>query len=235
MAHIHAHRSSHQLLFGDIHLEVAIWVGLGEFFGKGRVAYFTIQANDIRIGSAQCHQRISVGFARGNCFFTIVFRQFHCFFRRFLGRFEIVGLLNGEGHTAHVVEFFQRLFFLLIVEGLAMPAIFIFQEGDALAFYRFGNNQCGRAIRLHSLRESTVDFLVVVAVNNDCIPAKGFGTCFVDFGVPAVHGFAALPQAVDVENTHQVVEFVIRGMIKCLPDRAFSHLAVAKQDPDVIR
>src|SRR5258708_7051838 len=52
MPHAHRYRCSYQLLFGNVHLKVAVGMSFGKLFGKGRVAYLTIQSDHIRVSFA---------------------------------------------------------------------------------------------------------------------------------------------------------------------------------------
>ena len=65
-----------------------------------------------------------------------------------------------------------------------MPTIFIFQERDTFTFDGFGNNQRGRTIWLRGLRVCLVDFIIIVTIDDDGIPAKGFGTRCIGSGIP---------------------------------------------------
>src|SRR5207249_10082052 len=53
--------------------------------------------------------------------------------------------------------------------------------------------------------------------------------------VPAVHGLAALPEPVDVDDGGQVVEPVEGRVLERLPHRALGDLAIAAKHPDAVR
>src|SRR6266571_2795239 len=133
-----------------------------------------------------------------------------------------------------MVKFFECLLLLLFIERFAMPAILIFEEGDAFALDCLGNNQRGRAIWLRRLSKRSVDLIIVVPINDNGIPAKCLGAGLINGSVPTMHSFTALPQAVAVEDAHQVVQFVVRGVIERLPNRSLGHLAITKEHPDMI-
>src|SRR5260370_38447547 len=79
-----------------------------------------------------------------------------------------------------------------------------------------------------------VDLIIVVPIDDNGIPAKGGSTLGIGSRIPSQFGFTALTQTVDVEDSHQVVQLVVRGMVKCFPLRALGHLAISQQNPDVI-
>src|SRR5213076_95803 len=53
--------------------------------------------------------------------------------------------------------------------------------------------------------------------------------------IPAVHGLAALSEAVDVDDRGQVVEPVEGRVLERLPHRALGDLAVPAKHPDAVR
>src|SRR5215469_138304 len=165
MSHAHRYRCSHQLLFGNEHLKVAIGMSLGKFFGKGRVAYLAIHPNHIRVGIAERLQRIAVGLARGNGVFTVILRQLQRLLRRLRGGLAILRLMHRENLAAYRVKLLERLLFLLLIERFAMPAIDILQEGDTFALDGLGNNRSRRAIWLHRLSIRLVYLIIVVPIN----------------------------------------------------------------------
>ena len=80
--------------------------------------------------------------------------------------------------------------------------------------------------------EGVVDGQQVVPVDLEGPPAEGPGPTGVGTGVTVRHRRPALPQAVDVHDDHEVAEAVVGGVLERLPDRAFSHLAVAAEHED---
>src|SRR5258708_14920951 len=90
----HTNRGSYHLLLGDVLLKETVREGLGEFLGKGRVAYFTVQGHDIGIGSANRHQRVTIGFAGRDRLASIILWQFHRFFGGFRGGVTLFRLLD---------------------------------------------------------------------------------------------------------------------------------------------
>ena len=51
-------------------------------------------------------------------------------------------------------------------------------------------------------------------------------------GVPAVHGRAALTEAVDVDDRDQVFQARVAGVLEGLPHRSLGELGVAAEHPD---
>src|SRR5258708_29710713 len=103
--------------------------------------------------------------------------------------------MHREGLAAHVVKLFEGLLCLFFVKCLAMPAIFIFQEGDPFAFDRPGNNPRRRAIRLRSLGKGPVDLVIVVTIDDNGVPAKSSDTCSLLGSIPTPLRFTSLPPA----------------------------------------
>src|SRR6266852_8376489 len=102
------------------------------------------------------------------------------------------------------MQFAQSLLFLLLVERLAVPALFILQERNALTLHGLSDNHSRRAVGLYSLCECLVDLVIVMPVNHDSVPAEACGARLIGGGVPAQFGFAALPQTIAVEDRNHI-------------------------------
>jgi hypothetical protein len=74
-----------------------------------------------------------------------------------------------------------------------------------------------------------------VAVDFNGVPAKRFGARRINFGVMFQHGRAALSQAVHVDDGDDIIQLVVIGDGHSFPHAAFSHFAVAENDPHAIR
>ena len=125
-------------------------------------------------------------------------------------------------------ELLDRL--LGVVERLAVPPRLVLDRLDALALDRAGDDG-HRPVGRDRLPVCLVDLVDVVAVDLDRVPAEGASAVCVGIEVPAVHGLAALPKPVDVQDRDDIVELVVGGVLERLPLRAFGHLAVADQHP----
>ena len=126
-------------------------------------------------------------------------------------------------------EFGQRLFELFGRKRLAVPAVFIGQEADAVAFFGAGDDREGTAARGARLIERGDDGGHVVAVHDLGGPALRLEFALVDARIVAIHGALALPQGIDVGDRDQIVDRVVPGELSRLPDLAFRHFAVAHQ------
>ena len=74
-----------------------------------------------------------------------------------------------------------------------------------------------------------------MSVNHEGLPAERRDPSLVRGQIPAVHRLAALAQAVHIEDTQQVIQFVMRGDLHRFPLRAFRHFAVPEQDAGPVR
>ena len=110
-----------------------------------------------------------------------------------------------------------------------MPAVFIFDEGHALALDGLGDDHHRLFLDLHGLFIGRQDLRQGMAVHRQGLPAEGRHPGHVGLDVPAIHGFTALAQAVDVGDAHQVVELVMGGDLQGLPHRTLGHFAVAQE------
>ena len=115
-----------------------------------------------------------------------------------------------------------------------MPAIFVFQEVDALALEGAGDDGDGLVFDFRGEIERFEDVFQIVAVNLIGLPAEGGEAAGVDGGVVLVHGGVALAQAVDVHQSDQVVELVVTGKGGCFPHRSFRGLAIAHENIDAV-
>src|SRR5437660_10465370 len=103
------------------------------------------------------------------------------------------------------MKLIQSLFFLLFIERLAMPAIYIFQEWDTFACYRFRYNHSRRTIWLRGFGKCLVNFIIVMTINDDGIPTKSHGSLSVEGCIPAMHCFSTLSKAVNIKDSYQVI------------------------------
>jgi hypothetical protein len=71
-------------------------------------------------------------------------------------------------------------------------------------------------------------------VDLDGVPPERGHPAGVGVEVPAMHGLAGLPQAVDVHDGRHVVQTVEAGGLEGLPHRALGHLRIAAQAPDPV-
>src|SRR5437016_1135922 len=106
------------------------------------------------------------------------------------------------------MQFLQGLIFFILGNRLAMPALLVLKEGDALALLGFGDDHRRLAFGLKRLGVGLVDLLVVVAINFDGMPAKGLRTGRVGRCVPAQLGLTTLAQTVAVQNSNQVIRLI---------------------------
>src|ERR1035441_132562 len=102
-----------------------------------------------------------------------------------------------------------------------MPALFILKERDALTLHSLCYNQCRRISFLYSLGIGFIDLFIIMPINDNGVPTKGSGTSCIGCGIPTQIGLATLTQTITVQNTHQIVQLVVRGMIEGFPDRSF--------------
>lgn len=70
-------------------------------------------------------------------------------------------------------EFRARFDIVLAHGGMPVPGDVVFHEGDALAFHRVGDDDCGFALEIFRCAEGLVYPIDVVAVDVDDIPAEG--------------------------------------------------------------
>ena len=116
-------------------------------------------------------------------------------------------------------------------QRLSVPAVLVLDRAHALALHGAGDDRHGLAVGRRGVLVGGVDLGHVVAVDLDRAPAERLGPGHVGGGVPAEHRLAALPEPVDVDDRHQVVEALVRGGGERLPHRALGHLAVAAERP----
>src|SRR5207245_2277094 len=105
---------------------------------------------------------------------------------------------------------------------------------NAPALQRPGHDKSGLIPILQSLLISFIYFLQVVPINFNRMPAEGSGSLSISFAIPAQLSLSALTQAVHVKNGDQVVQLAVARVIKGLPHRPLSHLAVSQKDPNSI-
>ena len=73
-----------------------------------------------------------------------------------------------------------------------------------------------------------------MSVNHKGIEAKSFQALPVDFEIMLERSGLTLSQSVDIEDDHQIVQFVVASKIESLPDGSFSTLSISNQAVDPI-
>ena len=229
---LHPDRHRDHPLLGDVHLEEAIGGGLLEVLGVGRIAHLSVERHDVRARGSERRDRLPVRLTR--CYGLGVAPEVRGPRRRKRGRPP----RRRARHLEHArwlgAELRQRLLRLLRVECLAMPARFVFQEGDALALHGLRDDRVRSSRRARAFVR-VVDLREIVAIDHDPLEAECLHARRVRVGVPLELGRPALTEAVHVEDRGDVLEAFMAGEIEGLPDRALGRFAVADDDPHVER
>jgi len=131
---------------------------------------------------------------------------------------------DAPAESAELVKSHFRLF---TIGGFAVPFVFAFEFDDAFAGDGMGDDERGLFVNGFGLLHGGDDFLEVVAVNFQNVPAEGF-----PFGVQAFKGHDIFGEAVDlnivaVNESDEVVELFLAGKHGGFPIIAFVELAVA--------
>ena len=121
-----------------------------------------------------------------------------------------------------------------ILERLAVKPVAVLHGAHALALDRARDDRDRLAVARQRLLVGVVDLRDVVAVDLERAPPERLRPPRVGGGIPAQHRLAALAEAVDVDDRDQVVQRLVAGVVKGLPDRTLGHLAVATEHPDPV-
>ena len=148
-----------------------------------------------------------------------------------LRRPELGRRRRRDEKVAPAAELIDRILELIARHGLAVPALLVGEEGDAVPFLRPGDDE-GRVVVGDRVAVGEVDLLDVVAVDLRGAPAERLGPAPEHIPGPPVHRGTTLPEAVQVEDRGDVARAVERDRFHRLPDRALCHLGVTEQHPD---
>ena len=232
-AHAESDRGRHQLLLGDVHLEVALGILLRELVGEGRVAHLAVHRDDIGAGTER-GQRLAVGLAGCDLVPDGVDRERHhdAGVRCATGRPGLVRSRTAHDEVPFPAQFDDRSLGHLRRERLAVPALPVLDLGEAAALDGPGQDD-GRLVAgdVARLGHGPVDLGHVVAVDGEDAGAERRRPAAVGLHIPGQLGRAALPEPVDIHHGDQVRELVVRGLVEGLPDRPLGHLAVTAQHP----
>ncbi|KAF3818529.1 hypothetical protein GH733_011946 [Mirounga leonina] len=83
------------------------------------------------------------------------------------------------------------------------------------------NDGSGLVLHLSCLPKRLAQCLHIMAIHGVSIPPKGFAAILIDVCAVLKGRDSTLPEAVHVEDCHQVVQTVVRRKGQSLPDRAF--------------
>ena len=178
-------------------------------------------------------QGVAVGAPGGDLVAGLVGRARRASQREGVRRGAVRGRLYLNGDRAGAAQLGYRL--LRVWQGLAVGTVDVFHRGHAFALQCAGHDDGRHALGGYRLRVGGVDLAYVVAVDLDGLPAEGAGAGGVVARVPAGHRLPALPQAVNVDDSGEIVQADEAGVLERLPHGALGHLAVAAEDPDAVR
>jgi hypothetical protein len=231
--HAEADRRGHQLLLGDVHLEVALGILRRELVGEGRVAHFPVHRHHVAAG-ADRGQRVAVGLAGSDLVADGVHRQLHLgvvFVRP--GDRGRTWLRAAQEEAAFPAKLDDRALGHLRRERLAVPALPVLDLGETAALD--GAGQDDRRLLAAAVARAfhgPVDLGQVMAVDGQDAGAERGQPPAVGVQIPGQVGRAALAEPVDIHHGDEVGQLVMRGLVEGFPDRALGHLAVAAQHPD---
>ena len=229
LAHRHADRRGHQLLFGDEHLEVALGVHLGELLSVRGVPYFAVKNDDVGAG-ADCGQRLPKGQPGGDFGTELVAGQLHLP----AGTVSHGPLLRQRpvhSEVTFAAQFDDGPLGHLGRQRPPVPALGVFDLAKPPAFAGAGQDHSG-PIGLGRIREGLFDFAEVVAVDRHGPATEPLDAPGVGVDIPAQFGGPTLAEAVHVHDDGQVVQVVIGRLVECLPNGPLSQLAVTAKHPD---
>src|SRR5437867_1322546 len=141
---------------------------------------------------------------------------------------------NAERARGALAELGDGLAGLLRVERLAVPALLVLEERDALPLDGLREDR-GGPLRAARARVGVVDLGEVVAVDDDRIEAERARPGGVRVHVPLELGRSALAETVHVDDRGEVRKTLVARVVKRLPDGALRGLAGAAQHPDALR
>ncbi len=222
-----------QLLLGDVALEVAVGVFLGEELGAGGVADLAVQGDDVAAGGAERGERLR---RRRRGWPPRRRSRSGAVPRGRPPRRAASGAAGGSCTSTRSSRTPPSSAIASSASGSGLPCrpSRSWTEADALALEGAGEDRGRLALGGLGLAVCPVDRVDVVAVHLDGVPAEGLEAAGVGVEVVAVPGRAALAEPVDVDDHGEVVQVLVPGVLGGLPDGALGHLAVAAQHPDAV-
>ena len=140
--------------------------------------------------------------------------------------------LDLDGHVRGSELGYGARELLPLLDRLAVPALLVLHEGDALALEGAGHDPERPPRAGARLGEGRAQRLDIVAVHGDRVPAERHEAGLVVAGLVLVHRGSALAQAVHVHDRAEVVEAVEGGELRGLPHRALRGLPVPEERVD---
>ena len=131
-------------------------------------------------------------------------------------------------------EFRDCFFELLAIRGDAVPAGLILHERNALALHGVGDDHGGIAVMRGGGFERAEDFVEIVAVDFDHVPAERGVFRGERLDVHDVFDPAVDLQAIAVHDGAEIVELVVRCGHHGFPDAAFLMFAIAHDAEDAM-
>src|SRR5215469_1249066 len=225
-----AHRCSDHVLFGNVHLEEAIRRDFLEKLGVGGVLDVAVSTNNVLIGFANFRKRQTRSFACRNLLTKFVLRSrdvlvgpvvFHLARRLAWHRFWSICLYKL------FLQFCNCFVCFLLLQRFAMPAVLIFDEGDAFTFQRLRQDYSWISFCLLGVVESVEQLPNIVAINDQSVPSECQPSLPVNVHVMLKHRWLALAETIHVYDCAKVIYFVMDCNLSSFPNRTFGILAIA--------
>ena len=141
---------SNQLLFGDVHLEVSLGVGLRESVGEGRVADFAVESHYVSTGGAQRGQSVAICFPGCDLVAESVGRRGPGSSWKLVGGSVFRGRVWRHHQVAQSSKLANRG--LGVVESLPVGAVFVLHGGHTFPLHRPGDDDGRDAFLSRRLR-----------------------------------------------------------------------------------
>ena len=108
-----------------------------------------------------------------------------------------------------------------------MPILLVLNFGEILAFESISHNNFGFSIFLSRLLKSWNDFIVIMPIDDVNFPSKSFEFSSDRLDIVSVHRLLGLTESVNINDSNQIVKFVVSSEIDCFPNASFSDLAIS--------
>src|SRR3712207_1170614 len=141
VAYAHADGRRYHLLLGYEHLEVAVGELAGEVLGVGGVAHLAVKRYDVAPRGTHGLEGRPVGAAGGLLRAERPGRQLEVGRRAAARGGRAFGLVDVHAQVVGAAELFEGLLLLVGLYRLAVHAVDVLQERDAVALLRLGDDQ----------------------------------------------------------------------------------------------
>jgi hypothetical protein len=117
-------------------------------------------------------------------------------------------------------------FFSILSKSFAMPILLVLNFGEILAFKSISHNYFRLSIFLFQLLKGWNDLIVIMSIDDMSFPSKSLEFSSDCLDIIPMHCLLRLTESVNINDSDEIVKFVVSTKVNCLPNASFCDLTI---------